>query len=153
MGVLINAADMPVGGRFGFVQSEFDAICSDLGPFPIARAVAASAAVPGVLAPIVLRNYSGRCRYVPPEWMAEALEERDTTSRGFHSARLHESYLDSKIRPYIHLLDGGIAGNLGVRGFLGPVFEGGSFWQFILDRDFENVRHIVFIRRKSEESK
>ncbi len=145
VGVLINAADMPIGGRFGFVQNQFDAICSDLNSFPIARAVAASAAVPVVMTPIVLRNYAGSCGYVPPEWMNEAIEARDSTSRRFHFARAQASYLDAEARPYVHLVDGGIADNLGVRGFLDPVVAGDSFWQVLRDRGFKNVRRVVLI--------
>ena len=145
VGVLINAADMPIGGRFGFVQNQFDAICSDLASFSVARAVAASSAVPIAMSPIVLRNYAGRCGYVPPEWMNEAIEERDTTTRRFHFARAQASYLDAEARPYVHLVDGGIADNLGVRGLLDPVLAGGSFWQVVRDRGFENVRRVVMI--------
>lgn len=148
--ILINASDMPVGARFGFAQSQFDAICSDLAPFPIARAVAASAAVPIALSPIVLRNHAGRCDYQPPSWMAEALEERDTTSRRFQSARVHMTYLDAEARPYIHLVDGGLADNLGLRGFLDPVLTGESLWQTLRDGGFGNARHVVIIAVDSE---
>ncbi len=150
VGVLINAADMPIGGRFGFVQNQFDPICSDLSPFPVARAVAASAAVPVALTPIVLRNYAGQCGYVPPVWMSEAIEKRDTTSRRFHFARIHKSYLDSELRPYIHLVDGGIADNLGVRGLLDPVVTGDSFWQVMRERGFEDVQRVVIIAVDAE---
>ncbi|MEN6623053.1 MAG: patatin-like phospholipase family protein, partial [Smithella sp.] len=42
--VLINATDMSLGQRFTFNQTVFNAICSDLLVFPVARACAASSA-------------------------------------------------------------------------------------------------------------
>ena len=38
----------------------FSALCSDLTSYPVSLAVAASAAVPVVFAPIVIQNYPGR---------------------------------------------------------------------------------------------
>ena len=48
-------------------------MCSDLDPFPIAYAVAASSAVPFLLSPITLRNYAGSCGLEVPKWFDEAL--------------------------------------------------------------------------------
>ena len=57
--IIINATDMTYGIRVGFTQDVFDVICSDLMKFPVARAAAASSAVPLVLTPITVRNYAG----------------------------------------------------------------------------------------------
>ena len=54
--IFINATDMVHGTRMAFIQDAFDVICSDLSTFPVARACAASSAVPMVLSPITLRN-------------------------------------------------------------------------------------------------
>ena len=56
--VMMNATDMTHGIRIGFNQDAFDLICSDLSPFPVARAAAASSAVPMLLSPITIRNYA-----------------------------------------------------------------------------------------------
>jgi NTE family protein len=40
--ISINATDVSYGTVFPFTQDQFDLICSDLEPFPVARAVAAS---------------------------------------------------------------------------------------------------------------
>jgi NTE family protein len=66
--IFVNATDMTEGTTFPFVQEIFDLICSDVSSFPVARATAASSAVPVVLSPITLRNYHGRCGYTP-EWI------------------------------------------------------------------------------------
>ena len=47
----MNATDMTHGIRMGFIQDAFDVICSDLSRFPVARAAAASSAVPMLLKP------------------------------------------------------------------------------------------------------
>ena len=57
--IFINATDMTLGTSLSFTQDLFDMICSDLSRFPVARACAASSAVPVVLSPITLRNFAG----------------------------------------------------------------------------------------------
>jgi NTE family protein len=54
--VAIHATDLTIGSPFTFVQDQFDYLCSDLSTYPVARAVAASSAVPLVFSPITLRN-------------------------------------------------------------------------------------------------
>jgi NTE family protein len=65
--IVMNATDMTHGIRVGFSQDAFDAICSDLSRFPVARAAAASSAVPILLSPITVRNYAGTCGFKIPE--------------------------------------------------------------------------------------
>ncbi len=54
--VLINASDVYNRTPFVFNDTTFKAICSDINSYPIASAVAASAAIPVVFAPIVLTS-------------------------------------------------------------------------------------------------
>jgi predicted acylesterase/phospholipase RssA len=56
--LLINATDLQSGRRFIFANESFDEINSDLSAFPIARAVAASSAVPVLLHHLTLKDYS-----------------------------------------------------------------------------------------------
>ena len=56
--LLINSTDMQSGRGFLFDNSTFDLINSDLDRYSLAHAVAASSAVPAVLDPITLRDYS-----------------------------------------------------------------------------------------------
>ena len=142
--VFINATDMTMGTWFSFSQNQFDLICSDLSSFPVSRAVSASSAVPVVLSPITLRNYSGVCGYNMPEWMVEALEKRETASRRFHQAVNIISYLDAKKRPYIHLLDGGLSDNLGLRVAMDRVILIGSAWR-ALEEIGVKTSEVVFI--------
>ena len=116
--VLLNASDMSLGTRFEFTQDQFDLLCSDLTPYPLAHAVAASSVVPIVLSPLTLRNYAGECGYQEPDWVPQALNDRAASARRFYKASELHSYLDRARRPYIHLLDGGISDNTGLRGLL-----------------------------------
>jgi NTE family protein len=65
--VLINASDVYNRTPFVFNDTTFKAICSDLNSYPIASAVAASAAIPVVFAPIVLTSYGSRCQATLPQ--------------------------------------------------------------------------------------
>ena len=111
----INATDLSHGYRFTFNQGQFDVICSDLDPLPVAAAVAASSAVPVLLSPITLRNYAGECGFSPPEWIEDSIALGGTNRRRYESALSFVNFMDNEKRPYIHLIDGGIADNLGLR--------------------------------------
>jgi predicted acylesterase/phospholipase RssA len=56
--LLINATDLQSGRRFVFCNESFDELNSDLSRYPISYAVTASAAIPVVLHPVTLRDYS-----------------------------------------------------------------------------------------------
>lgn len=56
--LLINATDLQSGRRFVFSNETFDLLNSDLSRYPICYAVTASAAVPVILHPVTLRDYS-----------------------------------------------------------------------------------------------
>src|SRR5215472_2689755 len=112
--IFIHASDMATVSRFEFNQRQFDLICSDLSKLPLSVATASSSALPLVLSPISLKNYAGQCGFEPPAYLTA--ENRTLWSR----KRKNElrSYLDAEKRPYIHLLDGGLADNLGMRSVL-----------------------------------
>jgi len=144
--IVINATDMVHGTRFAFVQDVFDLICSDLSAFSVARACAASSAVPMVLSPITLRNYAGSCGYQLPPAIAQAMKPpRDVSSRRFDLANNMAPFLDSHEKPYIHLVDGGVADNLGLRAALERVTLMGDPWSTLQYARMENVHKIVFV--------
>jgi NTE family protein len=144
--VVINATDMTLGTRFSFIQDLFDVICSDLCSFSVARACAASSAVPVLLSPVTLRNYAGKCGYQMPPALAEAIQPpRDITSRRFDLANNMLPFLDSQKKPYFHLVDGGVADNLGLRAVLERVTLMGDPWTALKYATLENVHKIVFV--------
>ena len=122
----INATDLSSGERFTFNQEGFDIICSDLDPFPISTAVAASSAVPMLLSPITIKNYAGECGYAPPEWVVEALRNRSSNPRVARAARKFDQLRDAKNKKYIHLVDGGVSDNLGLRASIDFVSAAGG---------------------------
>lgn len=112
--IFIHASDMATVSRFEFNQRQFDLICSDLNKLPLSVATASSSALPLILSPISLKNYAGSCGFNPPVYLTT--QKQTAWSR----KRRNElrSYLDAKKRPYIHLLDGGLADNIGMRSVL-----------------------------------
>ena len=150
--ILINATDMTLGARFEFTQDQFDFLCSDLGDFPISRAVAASSAFPVLLSPITLKNHAGACAFREPQWLSNALKDRDIGGRRFANATQMQSYLDPSRRPYIHLLDGGIADNIGLRGpyrSLASTDSAGSILRMI-NRDKIKKVVVVVVNAKTD---
>jgi NTE family protein len=115
--VSVNATDIGSGARFEFTQDEFDLLGSDLSQLPVSRAVAASSAFPVLLTPVVLKNYSARQRQPEAEWIHNILGDPDASSRLKYVASQARTYVGGK-RHFIHLLDGGLSDNLGLRGAL-----------------------------------
>lgn len=124
--IAVSATDLSTGARLIFDQGFFDVICSDLGTVPLSRAAAASSAVPVVLSPVTINNYGGTCNYQLPSWV-QLFTNPATTPRpaARTSQRLNElaAYNDSVHRPYLHLVDGGLADNTALRGVL-DIIEG-----------------------------
>lgn len=143
--IILNASDMTLGDRFEFTQKQFDPICSDLSDYPIARAVAASSAFPGLLSPITIKNYAGTCNYKEPLWVSNALLDRDVTKRNFLDANHFKSYQDSENRKYIHLLDGGISDNIGLRGPTQALATNHGPWDLLDMIGLNKVKKVVFI--------
>lgn len=119
--ILINATDMTLGDGFTFDQTHFDLICSDLDHFPVSRAVTASSAVPGLLSPVTLINHAGKCDYRVPGWVQKILLDPTSGDERMSLARKIDGYQNVQERPYIHLLDGGLADNLGLRALIDKI--------------------------------
>ena len=143
--LIINATDMTLGDRFEFSQDQFDPICSNLTSYPLARAVAASSAFPVLLSPITINNYAGSCNFQEPPWVANALEDRAITSRRYQQASHLRAYEDASQRPYLHLMDGGIADNIGLRGPLQAITTTDSPWSLLAMVNRGKIRKVVVI--------
>ena len=70
--------------------------------------------MPIVLSPITVKNYAGSCDYQLPAWYTEALKDKELTYRKL-AARRMQAYLDQEKRPWLHLVDGAVSDNLGLR--------------------------------------
>jgi NTE family protein len=112
--LILNAADMVEGVPFPFTQYSMDLLCSDLATMKISTAVAASAAFPGALSAVTLANYSPCDVVKKPGWvdLAATGSWYNNPSR-VTAGRVALAYADGS-KKFVHLLDGGIADNLGV---------------------------------------
>jgi NTE family protein len=144
-GVIINATDLTRGAPFSFIADQFSLICSDLGSVRLARAAVASAAVPVLFSPVSFRNYAGQCGYEVPDWVSAEQATPDFSTRRGQRAELINSYLDSNERPYIHLVDGGLSDNLGLRAIIDEVVFAGGIQQAIERQRLGETDHILFI--------
>lgn len=145
--IVLNATDMTLGRRFEFTQEQFDFLCSDLSPVKIARAVAASSAFPGLLSPLTLKNYvDANCGFRKPTWLKNALRSKPIAARGYVRARDLWSYRSDKKRQWIHLLDGGLSDNIGLRGpFVALTSATGSSWSVMRRINQGNVGRVMVI--------
>jgi NTE family protein len=145
--LLVTATDLTTGAPFEFTPEQFALICSDLDSVPLSFAVAASSSVPLLLSPMTVRNYAGSCQ---PPAILSAEQQVDPNL----SARLLQliagTYRDAQERPYIHLVDGGIVDNLGVRSLLERTVAAGSLSATFSGRPPGSVRKIVLISVNSE---
>jgi len=114
---IVGATAISLGARIAFAQGNFDVLCSDLRTFPLSQAAAASSAVPVVLTPLTLRNYGGSCGYRLPPWAETGFRSREGAwpgNRFEQRLRALQLLSNGRERPYLHLVDGGIADNLGL---------------------------------------
>lgn len=114
--VWINASDIYNRTPFVFGEAAFIALCSDLAKYPIADAVAASAAVPIVFTPVVIKAYPSQCVDRPPEWVERARHNPNAPPMLRAFANALYSYHDGSAK-YVKLLDGGLVDNFGLSGF------------------------------------
>jgi NTE family protein len=143
--VIINATDLFKGSRFGFTPEFFSLICSDAQQFPVARAVAASSAVPLIFTPVTLTNRAGNCNYPVPQWVHSGLAEKTTNPRRHRLAQIWSRYLNQVEHPYIHLLDGGLSDNLGLRAIMDQVIIHDGLINTLKNHSLNGVRRIVLI--------
>ncbi len=115
-GVWINAADIYNRTAFVFGPAAFAALCSDLASYPLADAVAASAAVPVVFAPAVIKSYPQNCTDKLPTWIERARRNPNTAPMVKSFADALARYRNGSLN-YVKLLDGGLVDNFGLSGF------------------------------------
>ena len=119
--IMVSTTDISNGGRVVFSQNIFNLLCADLNAIRLSRAAAASSAVPVVLSPVTINNYGGTCNYTVPPWVqlfTRSANPPRPAARAIRELKEAETYTDSVNRPYIHLVDGGVADNVGMRGVL-----------------------------------
>jgi NTE family protein len=144
--IVASATDISTGGRVTFNQNLWNVMCADLDAVPLSRAAAASSAVPVVLSPITINNYGGTCHYELPAWVKLFTQTENPprpAARAIRELKDAEPYADSVHRPYLHLVDGGVSDNLGMRGVLDAL----EFLEALHDKGLptplDHVRRII----------
>ena len=124
--IVASATDLNSGARFYFTQKMFDILCSDLNAVRLSRAAAASSGVPVVLSPVTIDNYAGTCGYKEPPFLVRIEKSANVArpaARAIQDMKELQYYEDGKQRPYLHLVDGGVADNLAMREILAILEE------------------------------
>ncbi len=146
--VILNATDMTTGTQFPFIQDHFDLMCSDLSGVPLARAAASSSAFPGALTPLTFKNYTGTCGYRQPAWVKLAAEDHALRVNRARTARAENRLslaAEGPARPYIHLADGGVADNVGLRGPLDAIISTNHPWSVLRMINNQRIDKLVVI--------
>lgn len=143
--LVVQATDYGNEQPFTFTQNDFDLICSDLAPYPVGRAIAASSAFPVLFSPIQLTNHHFTtdavkadhfCHQHRPLWIDRVLSqpEPEDISRLYTRAQKASQYIPAPLgtahnrsaeqnAQYVHLQDGGAADNVALRGILNIVLQ------------------------------
>lgn len=119
--ILASATSLSTGARLVFDQDDFDVMCSNLDAVRLSRAAAASSAVPVLLSAVTLNNYGGTCNYAVPPWLqlfAGPAGPPRLAARAKRQIDERLAFADGAHRPYIHLVDGGVSDNVGMRSVL-----------------------------------
>lgn len=138
--LILNATHLQTGQRFEFTQDQFDLLGSDVLTFPIGRAVAASSAFPFLLSPISMWNHPYPPGYEIPQDIRNALKDYYVNPRRYTWARARMTLADKSGHPYVHLMDGGLADNLGLRAVADEYRRG-----FIRERVSGKIDRLVII--------
>jgi NTE family protein len=146
--LLVSATDLSLGSSFDFSWEQFSRICSDLASVPLSFAVASSSAVPLLLSPVTVKNYAGSCRL--PDADPGAPEQAGDDYRARMLRTQLNSYQDVSARPFIHLVDGGVSDNLGVRSLLDRSASAGGIRGSLRDLPRGVVKKLVVITVNAE---
>ncbi|MDM0014988.1 patatin-like phospholipase family protein [Variovorax sp. J22P168] len=146
--ILASATDISSGARLVFQQGMFDVLCSDLDAVPLSRAAAASSAVPVVLSPVTLNNYGGSCNLVQPAWVDRFMDTENPprpAARAIRSLRSLGDFSDGARRPYLHLVDGGVSDNVGMRGVLDALEVLEAMQEAGMPTPLDSARRVVVV--------
>jgi NTE family protein len=119
--VVVTGTDLSTGARLVFEQFNFDVLCTDLLNVPLARAAAASSAVPILLTPVTFNNYGGTCGLQYMDLLADLRKPYHRSRPAGRALMRYREMLEferSGEQPFIHVVDGGVSDNLGLRGLV-----------------------------------
>jgi predicted acylesterase/phospholipase RssA len=146
--LVINATNLYTGSRFEFTGDQFNYIGSDILSYPISRAVAASSAFPFLLSPLTLVNQPYPHGYAMSEADQNALKDYEYNKGRYYNAFNNTLYADKENHPFLHLMDGGLADNIGLRA-IQDLYVRGAIRKKMLDGNIERLLVIV-VNAKTE---
>ena len=97
---------------------------------------------------MTLNNYGGSCGYEYPLWVKDILaldKYKRPAGRALEQYKDMAAFQDSATRPYLHLVDGGVSDNIGVRGVLDTLEEAFLSREFAVERGLSTIERIVII--------
>jgi NTE family protein len=143
--VWINATDVYHRVAFPFSAGVFDAICSDLGSFPVSEAVAASMAVPLVFAPVVLETFPGACASRMPPHFAGADSDPGASLLMRTIARAVRNVRSPEAGRYVKLIDGGVTDNFGLMSIMQSRLARGTLYAPLSEADAVRVKRLLYV--------
>ena len=146
--LIINSTNLYTGSRFEFTGDQFTYIGSDILSYPVSRAVAASSAFPFLLSPLTLVNQPYPDGYAMPEADRMALKDYEYNKGRYYGALNNTLYADKENHPYLHLVDGGLADNIGLRA-IQDLYVRGAIRKKMLNGTIERIVVIV-VNAKTE---
>lgn len=99
------------------------------------------------MSPITLKNYAGQCTHEHVALLERAKREGGIAAQVANEAL---SYMDAEKRPYVHLVDGGLADNMGFRGIIEAVGVVGGYEQLLKLSDVRNIHKLVILAVNAE---
>ncbi len=150
--LILNATDIGIAHRFEFTQDQFDLLCSDLSGVSVSRAVAASSNFPVAFSPLTLDIYKESCGKLP-DWIGLGLDpKKNPDKRRVADATAAQSYREPD-RLYVHLLDGGLSDNLGLRGPFQAVTTTDSPWSILNQANLQKLGRLMVIAANAKTTK
>jgi NTE family protein len=149
--LVLNATDISITHRFEFTQDQFDLLCSELSGVTLSRAVAASSNFPVAFAPLTLDIYKEKCGPLP-QWVENGLVREKNPKRRVAEASAAQSYRDPD-RVFVHLLDGGLSDNLGLRGPFQAVTTTDSAWSILQTANLGQLGSLMVIAANAKTTK
>ncbi len=143
--IVINATDHSLGEQFIFTQDFFNLLCSDLNQVKIARAVTASSAFPGAFPPLTFKNFSKiKCKPSKEE-LIRYTKNPNARENPFLAALVRRvlSYRDADKRPFIHVEDGGVSDNIGLRSVIPALVS--QVWKQSNASEQHNIKRVAVI--------
>lgn len=152
--LIVGATDLSTGADFDFTSEQLARLCSSIDQVPLSFAVAASSAVPLLFSPLTLQSHRSVCAERGQQ--PATLDAAQGDSARVRMLKQESNAVGNEKRRHVHLVDGGIADNLGTRRITDYVAQAGGIGPVLRMLGLDETsragapRRIVFITVNSE---